>query len=87
MAKNDDQMQAELAEMRKQLEVSKSSDEAKVAENVPSEVEAGDEKPADLSTHIHEFIGGLNQDLKDANPVTLLAVFALGVLLGRTLSK
>jgi hypothetical protein len=42
---------------------------------------------ADLSTQLQEFIDGMGRELKETNPVTLLAVFALGVLMGRLLPR
>ena len=87
MAKKDDEMKSELADLREQLEASKKTGDEGNTEEKSGEEPADEETSADLSDQIHEFIGGLNQDLKDANPMTLLAVFALGVLMGRMLSK
>ncbi len=41
----------------------------------------------DLMAHVHEVIDELGEQLRDANPATLLVVFSLGVLFGRLLPR
>jgi hypothetical protein len=41
----------------------------------------------DAEDQIQELITALEEEIKDTNPMTMLAVFALGVLIGRLLSK
>jgi hypothetical protein len=107
MAKKDDSVQAELAQLRAQLEAAKSSGQANTGSDTPkspdegaaasasasgagirSEAEAaGREVAADLSAQFKEFTDGLNRELKDANPITLLAVFAVGIFIGRLMPR
>jgi cobalamin biosynthesis Mg chelatase CobN len=51
------------------------------------ETEAEKSGEDDLSSQFQELIETIDQELKDANPVTLLVVFALGVLVGRLLPR
>lgn len=53
----------------------------------PVETDAEETPAADLSTQFQELLDGLNRELKDSNPITLLAVFGLGILFGRLLSR
>jgi hypothetical protein len=53
----------------------------------PLETQEGETPAPDLSTQFQELLEGLNRELKDSNPITLLAVFALGILFGRLLSR
>ena len=48
-------------------------------------VSEGDER--DLSSQLEELVEVLEQELKDTNPMTLLIVFALGILIGRLLPR
>lgn len=41
----------------------------------------------DIMGHVHEVIDELGEQLRDANPATLLIVFSLGVLFGRLLPR
>ncbi len=50
-----------------------------------TEVEKLDE--TDLSSQVQELIDTIDQELKEASPVTVLVVFALGVLVGRLLPR
>jgi hypothetical protein len=101
MAKGD-AMQSELNEMRTQIEAM-AADAERDRANVGSEVgrdepspekETESEKPGapegaggNLSAQIQELIEVINRDLRDSNPVTLLAVFAIGVVTGRLLPR
>ena len=51
------------------------------------ETEAEKSGEDDLSSQFQELIDTIDQELKEANPVTLLVVFALGVLVGRLLPR
>jgi hypothetical protein len=42
---------------------------------------------SDLNSQLTELVEVLEQELKDTNPMTLLIVFALGILIGRLLPK
>lgn len=94
----DDKIKNQLAELQAQLEAMQanrrektereSTAEPKVdASEQPQESEAEAATVSDLSIHIQELIAGLNKELKEANPTILLAVFALGIVVGRLLSK
>lgn len=41
----------------------------------------------DAEAQIQEFITALDEEIKDTNPMTMLVVFALGVLIGKLLPK
>lgn len=41
----------------------------------------------DLNSQLEELVEVLEQELKDTNPITLLIVFALGILIGRLLPR
>lgn len=41
----------------------------------------------EAETQIQDFVTALEEEIKDANPMTMLVVFALGVLIGRLLPK
>ena len=90
-------IQQELAELRAQLYALKSEREATLA--AEDNENAGDESTAgeftglhqnggwDLGDYIRSLKEHIDESLKDSNPTALLLVFALGVLVGRTLSK
>lgn len=93
-------IEQELAELKTQLDALKSEREtAQVAESEETMDSVADRGPIDeetlqqesdtqdLADQFRELFENLNEQLKEANPTTLLVVFALGVLLGRTLSK
>ena len=54
-----------------------------------SEEDGGTEEGVvvDLPAQLRELIEGVQRDLRDARPATLVAVFALGVLVGRLVSR
>jgi hypothetical protein len=56
-----------------------------------AEQTAGTEKKAasagDLSAQFQELTDALSKELKETNPITLLAVFALGIFMGRLLPR
>lgn len=41
----------------------------------------------DFEKQIQEFIDALEEEIKDTNPMTVLVIFALGVLIGRLLPR
>ncbi len=51
------------------------------------ETKAENSEATDLSSQFQELIDTIDQELKDASPVTVLVVFALGVLVGRLLPR
>ena len=90
-------IQEELMELKEQLLALKSQREAQaadkstgggedemIAEDFTSFDESGEWNLAD---HLRGLKEDLNQGLKESDPKTLLLVFAMGVLVGRTLSK
>jgi hypothetical protein len=42
---------------------------------------------SDLNSQLTDLVEVLEQELKDTNPMTLLIVFALGILIGRLLPR
>jgi hypothetical protein len=87
MVRKEDDMRTELNELKKQLESSNDCGDKEAPEAVTVEEAKDDESPQDLSAQFYEAIEGFSRDLQEANPMTLLAVFAAGVLMGRMLSK
>jgi hypothetical protein len=49
--------------------------------------EQGLASSGDLQAQVQELIDAFGRELKETNPITLLAVFALGVLTGRLLPR
>jgi len=47
----------------------------------------GDGSKMDFEKQIQEFIDALEVEIKDTNPMTVLVIFALGVLIGRLLPR
>lgn len=41
----------------------------------------------DVSSHLQELIETLEEEIKDNNPLTMLVIFALGILIGRLLPR
>lgn len=97
-----DEIRKELDELRAQLEALQASrtttvnagpdaDAAAVREPAaPAAVdEPGGESDvgSDLSLQFQELMEVLDRELRESNPTTLLAVFALGVLTGRLLPR
>jgi hypothetical protein len=92
-------LQNELAELRAQLSELKSEREAAAADEMENAVHESPTRPESEETTLDEFdvtalgdrfrelLERLDDGLKDASPTMLLAVFALGVLVGRTLTK
>lgn len=91
------QLADELADLRSQLETLR---QERLAESASPESEMADEaeqegpdakvdelEESDLSKQFQELMEQLDQDLKESNPTTLLAVFALGILIGRLLPR
>lgn len=92
----------ELADLRAQLEALRQAREADAASPQPETVDAVEteipaaEAPAaetdellgsELSGQFQELMEQIDQELKESNPTTLLAVFALGILVGRLLPR
>lgn len=57
------------------------------SESGTDEAETTKSEVADLSSQFQELIDTIDQELKEASPVTVLVVFALGVLVGRLLPR
>jgi len=95
-----DSVHAELEELREQIKILKSSKAVEVEDSSNSQDQnepapmiqkeknvTSSDAGTELSTQVRELVEGLNKELKDANPITLIAVFAAGILVGRLLSK
>lgn len=93
---NDD-LKNEIDLLRKQLEEMKKEREAEQAAATPETEEPPDVVPdsvsasgaaaadhsEDLIAQFKDLLESIDKDIKDTKPTTLLAVFALGVLVGR----
>jgi ElaB/YqjD/DUF883 family membrane-anchored ribosome-binding protein len=90
-----DALQAELAELRAQLDALRARSGKDAQESPPSpgaggqasETETEEEAAPDLSTQLQTLLQGLDKEFKESNPMTLVAVFGLGILVGRLLSR
>ncbi|MEA3292041.1 MAG: hypothetical protein U9Q71_07055 [Pseudomonadota bacterium] len=98
MAKDD--IRKELEELRAQLAALQAERESQVPAVDEALPEAGDasepdepaeglahELGADVAAQIQELMEVLDKEIKEANPTTMLVVFALGVLVGRLLPR
>ena len=78
---------------KKQASSSQESEKESVAQGTTASESSADEEDAakseesDLTSQFQELIESIDQELKDASPVTVLIVFALGVFVGRLLPK
>lgn len=86
----------ELEALRAEVAALSAAKEAqqKAAEQERAEAEAasgeqapGGEEGGELLSRFQELVEAFGEDLKDSKPSTLLVVFALGVLVGRLVSK
>lgn len=57
------------------------------AEPAGDEAEHAASEETDLTSMFQELVETVDSELKEANPLTVLVVFALGVLVGRLLAK
>jgi hypothetical protein len=85
-----DTLQAQIAEMKAELEALRAERQA------PPAAEAADATPGraaspvaaiELPDQLQEFVDRLDQELKDVNPSTLIAIFGLGILIGWMLPR
>jgi len=92
-----DELRAQLDELRRERE-----DQQLSGEDRPGNVETEKGSPApgepldvpveegigsDLMGQLKELLDDLDEELKEVNPTTLLAVFALGIVMGRLLPR
>jgi len=90
-----DALQAELTELRAQLDALRARSGKDAHESPPSpgargqasETETEEEAAPDLSTQLQTLLQGLDKEFKESNPMALLAAFGLGILVGRLLSR
>ena len=96
-----EELRAQVAELtaerkvkeKQQASSSQESEKESVAQGTASsdpgtdEAETAKSEVADLSSQFQELIDTIDQELKEASPVTVLVVFALGVLVGRLLPR
>ena len=91
-----DRQKTELERLRAEAESLQREEELPVTDTMAARVEEedntlrklvdkGDE--IDLNSQLEELVEVLEQELKDTNPITLLIVFALGILIGRLLPR
>lgn len=95
----DDDMQSEIEELRAQVDELKAEREAREKEQAEVDSQpAGSEsteaaeasgrpESSDLASQFQELFETIDEELKAANPLTVLVVFALGVLVGRLLPR
>jgi ElaB/YqjD/DUF883 family membrane-anchored ribosome-binding protein len=98
----DDAIQAELDELREQLESLKTNAEAEkktTAKKKSSTDSSANDNPEsldkdsiqdvidDIPSHFRDLIENLDESLKDESTTKLLAVFAAGILVGRLLPR
>ena len=92
MAKDQD-IRRELEELKEQLEAMQAEEEKVAAKAGAGESEAAEqvadeqEEGVDIAAHVKGLLEALEEELEESNPKTLLAVFALGVLIGRLLAR
>ena len=60
---------------------------AETNELMEAEGESAEPEEGDLKRQFQELFDAIDEELKAANPVTVLVVFALGVLMGRLLPR
>jgi len=93
------QIESELADLREQLEMLRQARQAETSPSRPSVDEAAEPdaavvdldedglKGGELADQLQELVAQIEQELKESNPKALLAVFALGILIGRLLPR
>ena len=67
-----------------------SPEQARLSESDRDETEIMpivDAGKSEIEAQIQEFIDALEEEIKDTNPMTMLVVFALGILIGRFLPR
>jgi hypothetical protein len=95
-----DSIRAELAELRTQFDALREREAAKVAEAETlttepvnrgdgrfDEPEKGDPVAESPASRVHQIINGLDRELAETKPTRLLAVFAVGIIIGRLLPR
>jgi hypothetical protein len=60
---------------------------AETNELIEAEGDLAEPEEADLKRQFQELFDAIDEELKAANPLTVLVVFALGVLMGRLLPR
>ena len=87
---------AELNRARDTEQVNHDSDVSEASDQMQSPISAeggqipdqdSDGSKMDFEKQIQEFIDALEVEIKDTNPMTVLVIFALGVLIGRLLPR
>jgi len=81
----------EAAQQQEVLELSQElseEDSSQVSQQRSIDVsEADKDSEDDLSLQIQELVDALEEEIKGTNPVTMLVVFAFGILIGRFLPR
>ncbi len=83
-------LESEVQELRKQVELLTDSKESRdEVEEPPEDAESSseDENLSHLRVRLEEFMGTLQKDLREIPATTAVAIFALGVLVGRLISR
>jgi uncharacterized coiled-coil DUF342 family protein len=63
------------------------TNDSDTTESIEAEVESAKSEAADFTSQFKELVETIDEELKEASPVTVLVVFALGVLMGRLLPR
>lgn len=89
-----DDIQKEIASLRSELEALKANraNEAKTTATAPAGVSPlhniiDNIDKDEITARLKEAIKRAEQEMKDANPLTVIVVFILGLILGKLLSK
>lgn len=100
MQKELEELRAQVAELNRAREAESAKDqssdqteasdqeesrEVAEAEQIPALESDGSEK--DFEKQIQDLVDALEMEIKDTNPMTVLIIFALGVLIGRLLPR
>ncbi len=83
-------LEREVQELRKQVELLTDPEGSRdEVEEPPEDEESSDEdlKLSQLRGKLEEFMGTLQQDLREIPATTAVGIFALGVLMGRLLPR
>jgi hypothetical protein len=83
-------LEREVQELRKQAELLTDRERSRNEVEEPPEDDGSSDEELNLSTlrtKIEEFMGMLQKDLREVPATTAVAIFALGVLMGRLLPR
>lgn len=86
-----DQLKAQSEKEKKQQSSDNAADQdderTDTQENAQESTEDDQREDVDISLKIQQLIKTVDEELKEASPITVLVVFAVGVFMGRLLPK